>query len=59
MEKQDGETEGFKLTSHKNTKIATNCSTTINKTDWKLPKKISYTQRQRRSHIQMVGGAIL
>ena len=57
---QDGGVEGLKLTfSHKNTQITANCWTTINKIDWKLPKKISYTQRQRRSHIKTVEEVLL
>ena len=35
-----------------------NCWTTINKKDSDLPKKIFYTQRQRRSHNKMVGGVL-
>ena len=53
------ELEGRELTpSHKNSKITTNCWTTIDKKDWKLPKKIFYIERQRRSHNKMVGGAL-
>ena len=38
--------EGLELpSSHKNTKIISNCLKTIDKTDWNLPKKILYIQR--------------
>ena len=48
---------GHKLTfSHKTTNITTNCWKNIKKIDWKLPKKVSYTQRERRSYIKVVGG---
>ena len=58
--KQDGRVEGLQLTSyHENTKITTNCWTTIDETGWNLPKKIFYIQRQRRSHNEMVQGAHL
>ena len=52
IQRQDGGV-GLELTSHENTKITTNCWTTINKIDWQLPKKISYSQRQRRRHMEM------
>ena len=58
MVRQDGWAEGLEFTSsHENTKITTNCWTTIDKKDRNLPKKIFYIQRQRRSHNEMVGGA--
>ena len=51
---QDDGVERLKLiSSNGNTKISTTHWTAINKIDWKLPKKISYTQRQR-SHIERV-----
>ena len=54
-QRQDGRVEGLELISfHENTQITTSCWTIIGKIDWKLPKKISYTQRQR-SHDKMVG----
>ena len=40
---------------NKNTKITTNCGTTINKKMLDLPKKIPFIQRQR-SHNETVGG---
>lgn len=50
----DGRVEGLKFTfSHENTNITTNYRTTISKIDREPPKKISYPQRQRRSHIKM------
>ena len=55
--RQDSREEGSELaSSHENTKITTNCWTTINQKCWNLPKKISYIQRQRRSHNKVVGG---
>ena len=46
---QDRGVEGHALTpSCENTRITTSC--------WNSPKKISHTQRQRRSHNEMVGG---
>ena len=58
--RQDGRVEGLELTSyHKNTKITANWWTTIDKKGWNLPKKVLYVQRQRRSHNEMVGGALL
>ena len=58
-ERQDGGVEGLELTSsHENTKLTTNCWTTINKKDLHLPKKVFYIHRQRRSH-GTVGGALL
>ena len=45
--RQGGRVEGLELTSsHKNTKITTNCWTTTDKKEWNLPKKIFYIQRQ-------------
>lgn len=42
--RKDGRLEGFKFTSsHENIKITTNCLNIKRKTEWKLPKKISYT----------------
>ena len=56
---EDGGVEALNLNfSHQNTIITTNCWTIINKIEWKLTKKISYTQRQRRSYIKMVGGVL-
>ena len=57
--RRDSGVEGLELTSsHKNSKITTNWWTTINKIDWKLSKKIPYAPKQRRSHTEIVGGAI-
>ena len=57
--RQDGRVGLELISSHKSTKITTNCLTTIHRIDMKIPKKISYTQRQRRSHIRIVGGTLL
>ena len=56
---EDNGVEGLELTSFcKNTKITTNWWTNIDKKDWNLPNKIVYIQRQKRSHNEMVGGAL-
>lgn len=40
--------EGLELSfSHESNKTTTNCGTTKNKIDWKLPKMMSYPKRQR------------
>ena len=58
-QRQDSRVKGLKITSsHKNTKITTNCWRPINKIDWKVPKKTSYIQRHKRSHIKIVGGVL-
>ena len=59
IQRQDGRVEGLELTfSNENTKITANCWTTTNKIDWKLPKNIPYTHRQKRSHTKRVGGEL-
>ena len=56
--RQDGEVEGLELTSsYKNTKITTNCWTTMDKKDWNLPKKVFHIWRQR-SHNERVEEAL-
>ena len=57
--RQDGRVELELPSSHKNTKITTNCWTTIDKKDWNVSKKIFYIQRQRKSHNEMTGGTHL
>ena len=58
--RQDGGVEGLKLISfHENSKTTTNCWTTTEKIDLKLPKKISYTQMQKWKHKETVGHKLL
>lgn len=58
IRRQDYKVEGPELTSsHENTQITANCSTTIDKKRLEPIEKVFYTQRQRRCR-KMIRGAL-